>query len=141
MIPALLGLLAPLVKPILDKIPNPGEREKVRMEFEAQMRSQELELLKLVMSSDLAQAEINKVEAASSNIFVAGWRPFVGWVCGIGFAWATVLQPIAVFTLAAAHHPMVTPTLQTEVLMNALFGLLGMGALRTFEKVKGVASK
>lgn len=139
MIPAILGLLAPLIKPILDKIPNPGEREKVRLEFEAQIRSQELEFLKIAVQSDLAQAEINKVEAASENIFKSGWRPFVGWVCATGFAWATVFQPVLVFLLAAFHHEMVTPQLQTEVLMQALFGLLGLGGMRMMEKKWGVA--
>lgn len=141
MLPALLGLLTPAIKPLLDLIPNPAAREKAKMEFELKIKEQELEFFKLAAAQDQGQMEINKVEAGNPNLFVSGWRPFVGWVCGLGFAWATVLQPMAVFTLAAFHHSMVTPQIQTEILIQALFGLLGMGGMRMMEKKWGVASK
>ena len=141
MLPALLGLLTPAIKPLLDLIPNPAAREKARMEFELQVKAQGLEFLKLMTAADSAQTDINKVEASNSNLFVSGWRPLVGWVCGIGFAWATVIQPVLVFLLAVFHHEMVTPALQTEILMQSLFGLLGLGSMRMMEKKWGVASK
>lgn len=141
MLPALLGLLTPAIKPLLDLIPNPAAREKARMEFELQIKAQEMEFFKLMAEADKGQVEINKIEAANPSIFVSGWRPFVGWVCGVGFAWATVVQPVLVFTAALFHHPMITPQIQTEVLMQALLGLLGMGGFRMMEKKWGVASK
>lgn len=141
MIPALLSLLTPAIKPLLDLIPNPAAREKARTEFELQIKAQEMEFFKLMAEADKGQVEINKIEAANPSIFVSGWRPFVGWVCGLGFAWATVLQPIFVFGLAAMHKTIVPPQIQTEVLMQALLGLLGMGGFRMMEKKWGVASK
>ena len=141
MFPALLGLLTPLIDPLLKLIPNPAEREKAKMEYELRIKEQEMEFFKLLSQADQQQTDINKVEAANPNLFVSGWRPFVGWVCASGFAWATVVQPVLVFILAAFHHSMVTPQIQTEVLIQALFGLLGMGGMRMMEKKWGVANK
>lgn len=138
---ALIGLIGPVVNKILDRIPDAKAREAARMEMERELRRSEEKMLELMVAADKAQADINAIEAANTNIFVSGWRPLVGWVCGFGFAWATVVQPIAVFLLAAFHHSMATPEIQSEVLIQALFGLLGMGALRTYEKKVGVASK
>jgi len=142
MIPALLAALLPSIFKVIDKvIPNTEEKEKLKIELELRLKEQEMEFAKLLLSADASQVEINKVEAASSSLFVSGWRPFVGWVCACGFAWATVVQPVFVFLLAAFHHPMVTPQIQTEVLIQALFGLLGMGGFRMMEKKWGVATK
>lgn len=140
MIP-LISLLSPILGKVLDMIPDPAKRAQAKIEAELALKEQEQKLLDSLLKADEGQIEVNKIEAAHQSLFVSGWRPFVGWTCGAGFAWATVLQPIAVFTLAVFHHPMVTPQIQTEVLIQALFGLLGMGAMRSFEKMKGVASK
>lgn len=140
MIP-LLSLLGPVIGKVLDLIPDPAKRAQAKAEAELAIRDQEQKLLDSLLKADQSQVDVNKVEAAHSSLFVSGWRPFVGWTCGAGFAWATVIQPVLVFLLAAFHHSMVTPQIQTEVLIQALFGLLGMGAMRSFEKIKGVASK
>lgn len=85
------------------------------------------------------QLGINQVEAASHSSFVAGWRPFVGWTCGAALAAEFVLRPALQFGFAAAGHPLPElPTLDGK-LWELLFGMLGFGTLRTFEKVKGVA--
>lgn len=81
--------------------------------------------------SALGQLEVNKVEAAHKSLFVAGWRPFVGWVAGIGLAYNVIISQILGIWLDV---PEVDPSLLTPVLM----GMLGMGAMRSYEKSKGV---
>ena len=91
-------------------------------------------------SANLAQIEINKQEAAHKSMFVAGWRPFVGWTCGVALAWHFVGQPIAIFviTFAGVDAPPL-PVFEMESLLTVLLGMLGLGGLRTFEKTKQVA--
>lgn len=82
----------------------------------------------------LAQIEVNKVEAASGSVFVAGWRPFVGWVCGVGLAAQVALFPLLdrIFNWKMVFD--------TELLILTLGGMLGIGGMRTFEKVRGVST-
>lgn len=88
------------------------------------------------------QIEVNKAEAASASLFKGGWRPFIGWVCGIAFAYHFVLQPIVVFVLVAAGLAIPDlPEFDMGTLMPVLMGMLGLGGLRTFEKVQGKAAK
>ena len=87
----------------------------------------------------MAQIEVNKAEAASGSIFKGGWRPFVGWVCGVAFAYHFVLQPLLIFIVAVAGLQIpALPEFDMSSLMTTLGGLLGLGGLRTFEKFKGV---
>ena len=79
------------------------------------------------------QAEINKMEAQHRTIFVAGWRPFIGWVCGVALAYNFVLRDMLVWYMGAETAP---PALQMEHLMTVLIGMLGLGGMRTFEKFK-----
>ncbi len=88
----------------------------------------------------LAQVEVNKAEAASSSVWKGGWRPFVGWVCGAAFAYHFVLQPLAIFGLAAYGMEVPPlPNFDMGQLMTVLMGMLGLGGLRSFEKYKHVA--
>lgn len=82
----------------------------------------------------IAQAEINKVEAASGSLFVAGWRPFVGWVSGVGLATQAIVLPVI------AQFTGVTVDIDTQLLVLTLGGMLGIGGMRTYEKVKGVST-
>jgi hypothetical protein len=87
---------------------------------------------------DLAQIEVNKEEAKSLNVFVAGWRPFVGWVCGTGLAYVAIIEPVARFIAKVAFgYDGEFPAIDTTLTMQVLIGMLGLGALRTTEKVKG----
>lgn len=101
-----------------------------------------LELFKLQQSGDLAliagQLEINKVEAASASAFTSGWRPAIGWVCGAGFAVQFVIGPLGEWASALAGHPVKFPQMDTGTMMPLLFGMLGLGAYRTAEKIQGV---
>ena len=84
------------------------------------------------------QLETNKAEAASNSIFVAGWRPFVGWVCGCGFGVQFVIGPIFEWLSGMAGHPVKFPTLDLGTMMPLLLGMLGLGGMRSFDKAKAV---
>lgn len=88
---------------------------------------------------DLAQLQVDQVEAQSANWFVAGWRPFVGWVCGAGLAYVAVAEPVARFVATMNGYHGAFPQIDTTLTMQVLLGMLGMGALRTVEKTKEVA--
>jgi hypothetical protein len=86
------------------------------------------------------QLEINKAEAASGSLFKGGWRPFIGWVCGVAFAYHFVLQPLIVFGVTAAGVEIPDlPEFDMSSLMTVMMGMLGLGGLRSFEKNKGIA--
>lgn len=87
-----------------------------------------------------AQSDINKVEAASTSTFVAGWRPWVGWILGTAFGAIYLVFPLLAWLAALFGHPVPFPTLDSGTLMTLLMGLLGMGTLRTVDKIKGAGS-
>jgi len=111
----------------------------------AQAANAKLELMKLQQSGELTQIagqmDINKIEAASSSLFVSGWRPAIGWVCGIGFAVQFIIGPLAEWGAALAGHPVKFPTMDTGTMMPLLLGMLGLAGARTAEKIQGVAAK
>ena len=111
----------------------------------AQQAAAKLELMKLQQNGELAQItgqmEINKVEAASSSLFVSGWRPSIGWVCGAGFAVQFVVGPLAEWGSALYGHPVKFPQMDTGTMMPLLLGMLGLGGLRTAEKLADKAAK
>jgi hypothetical protein len=104
-----------------------------------------LELFKMQQSGELAamagQLDINKTEAANPSVFVSGWRPFIGWVCGSGFAIQFVIGPMAEWGSAVYGHPVKFPQMDMSTMMPLLLGMLGLGAMRTAEKMQGVAAK
>ena len=88
-----------------------------------------------------AQLEINKVEAAHHSIFVSGWRPAIGWVCVLGMAGNFMVIPFTNFVLALAKVNIIVPLIPLETMMPVLMGMLGLGAMRTYEKKSGVERK
>ncbi len=86
------------------------------------------------------QMDTNKVEAASQSIFVAGWRPAVGWVCAFGVGTDVILRPLANWLSAAFGHPINAPALDMSTLIPLLTGMLGFGAMRSFDKTQGTES-
>ena len=123
-----LGAVSDLVGTVVNKIwPDKSEAEK-----------QQLAAAVMVVQGQL---DINKVEAANPSVFVSGWRPFIGWVCGSACAWNWIGLPIAKVLLLIWEHPLNLAPADLSEMMPVLMGLLGLGALRTFEKVKGVAAK
>ncbi len=135
---SLLLDIIPAVSALLDRIiPDPVARERAKLELLKSERAQDLDELRAALSADQAQTDINKVEAASTDRFVAGWRPFIGWVCGVAFAYHFVLQPLLAFLLAnSTAAPVVLPAFDMDALSTVLMGILGLGGLRTLEKIK-----
>jgi len=101
------------------------------------------ELLKMQINGDLqlalGQQATNTAEAGSTSVFVAGWRPFIGWVCGMGCAWNWIGLPIAKLVCALMGQVIVLQMADLSEMMPLLLGMLGIGGMRTFEKVRGVA--
>ncbi len=98
-----------------------------------------LELKKLEQQGELAQLAVNLQEAKHESLFVAGWRPFIGWVCGLAFAYTFIAQPImAFFAIILGADLAGLPELELGTMMPVLMGMLGLGWLRTQEKREGV---
>ena len=134
MIQALLPSILPTVTNVIGRF-LPEDKEKRA----AAEREIEKQLATHLAKIDLAQLEINKQEAAHRNIFVSGWRPFIGWSCGIAMCYAYIIQPITVFILAQTGNLVDLPTLDLSEMMPVLLGMLGLGGLRSFEKYKKVS--
>jgi len=92
---------------------------------------------KIHQKPQILQAEINRVEASHRSLFVAGWRPFIGWVCGLGFLWAFLLHPLFQWGVAIAGLEITPPDINTDSLMQLVLALLGLGTLRSVEKMTG----
>lgn len=124
---------------LVDRLfPDPATADAAKLELVKMQQNGDLALL--AANTDLAkgQQDINKVEAASDSLFVAGWRPFIGWTCGAAFAYKFVLAPAGAFAMAVAGHPIDLPVLDFTEMSTILLGMLGLGAMRTAEKIKGV---
>lgn len=129
--PLILGPVLEIGKSLLERwFPDPAQ--KAAAEAQMLVLMQEHDLRKV-----LAQLEVNAKEAASPHLFVAGWRPAVGWCCAAGFLWASIGQPLVSWLAAAKGWPM-PPTVDNDLLLTVLGGMLGLGALRSYEKAKGV---
>ncbi len=132
--PLLIAPLFELGKGIIDRLfPDPTKKAEA-----------ELELLKMTQAGDLqvilAQLQINAKEAESPSVFVAGWRPFVGWICGGGLFYATIIHNILKWVSVIREWPL-PPAVDTDTLIYVLGAMLGVGGLRTLEKIRGVAAK
>lgn len=128
---SIFDAVTPVINKFLAFIPDPQQK------LEAQQA-----LMQSLSEWDSQQASINAVEAANSNIFVAGWRPFIGWVCGASFAYKFVVQPFLVFIIVACGVNFDVdsmPDLDWSEMSTVLLGMLGLGGLRTLEKVQGVS--
>ena len=94
------------------------------------------ELEKEIITLNKAQLEVNKVEAAHNNVFVAGWRPFIGWACGISLAYHFIIEPIIQYIFIAKGIQFETPEFDFSQLSTIVMAMLGMSSLRTYEKTK-----
>ncbi|MEM7569244.1 MAG: 3TM-type holin [Pseudomonadota bacterium] len=94
-------------------------------------------LTKIAQEPHLLQAEINKIEAAHRSIFVAGWRPFIGWICGLGVFWSFIGHPIFEWIVVLKGLDVVPPNIESSNLLELVLAMLGLGALRTAEKLTG----
>jgi|TARA_R110002012_G_scaffold119338_3_gene268440 hypothetical protein len=132
----MIGLISAVLPSVMDVAGRflPEDKEKraaAEREIEAQLTTH---LAKI----DLAQLDINKTEAAHRSIFVAGWRPFIGWSCGLAMCLNFLIFPLASFVLAQTGHLVELPNLDMTQMMPVLMGMLGLGGLRTVEKIKKI---
>ncbi len=133
MIDTLIGSILPIAETVLDRvIPDKNAKAKA-------LRDLEHLLVEAETKGQLAQIEVNKIEAGSKSLWTSGWRPFIGWSCGFSMAYAYVLQPILVFVLAQAGYLIELPRVELGEMMPVLLGILGLGSLRSFEKYKKVS--
>lgn len=132
----MLGLLGSLVAPvtqILDKVVEDKDQKNALAHEIATLAE------KQAHDAAMAQVEVNKAEAQHRSIFVAGWRPFIGWTCGVALAYHFVAHPFILFAVAAAGISIPDlPTFEMDSLMTVLLGMLGLGGMRSFEKAKGL---
>ena len=128
----LTALIGPVTS-LLDKfIEDKDQKAKLAHELSTMAEKHAQELAK-------GQLEINKAEAGHKSIFVAGWRPFIGWTCGVALAWHFVIAPFIMFFSAYFGLDMpALPDFEMGSLLTVLMGMLGLGGLRTFEKYKGI---
>lgn len=127
-----ISAIANTVTTIIDKIfPDAGQAAQAK-----------LELAKMQLKGDIdalaGQLAINQAEAGHSSVFVAGWRPFIGWVCGCSFAYMYLVGPIITQISIAYGYNWPLPPVDMENMLYLLGGMLGLGGLRSYEKVKGV---
>lgn len=126
---------------LIDRLwPNPEERDKAKLKLLRMQQKGELAALAAETQLLAGQQEINKIEAASTNLFISGWRPFVGWVCGCAFAYAAILEPLMTWTAKLCGSTFTPPVIDTNITMQVLLGLLGLGTMRSWEKIRGAAA-
>jgi hypothetical protein len=101
----------------------------------------ELELRKDLAGWDKAQMAVNAAEASTGSLFIGGWRPAIGWACALALWLQYMVVPLVLWGGELAGHKLPAPPVLDAVLWELMFGMLGMGGLRTFEKIKGVAKK
>ena len=128
----MINVLLPLISTVIDRVvPDKNGADKAKQAIEAELIANATQL-------NLAQAETNKIEAAHRSVFVAGWRPCLGWVAALGFAWIFLLGPIAEWLAAVYGVAVPLPKFDTNALLELTFAMLGLAGLRTYEKTKGL---
>lgn len=138
-----MGLLSLITGPVLDivnkLIPDPAQQAEAKLALLQLQQNEDFKEIDSQLAQTAQQTDINKVEAVNTNLFVSGWRPFVGWVCGSGLAYEYLVHPLFSWFSLIVHWP-VPPSLDMNTLSTMLTGMLGFGAMRTYEKVKGINS-
>ncbi len=136
----IFDIIAGPVLHIVDKlIPDPAAKAAAQLELLKMNQAGEFKELDNQLQRDLAQIAVNQTEAASPDFFKSGWRPSVGWICSAGLGLQFIIAPVASWIASMAGHPLAFPTLDMGTLLTLLGGLLGLGTLRTTEKIKNVA--
>lgn len=125
-------------KYLIDRfVPDPQKKMEAELALYRFKEDNEQKWADRLAASDEAQVEVNKIEASSDSFFKSGWRPFVGWSAAVAFVAQFVLFPVVQFFAAVAGKVIQLPVFDLEYLMTLLFGLLGLGTLRTYERIKG----
>lgn len=137
------GLGTKIADIVGSRIEDKGKAMLAQLEIEKAIgdRAHEVEMALILQDSTIAaaQAEINKAEAGSSSLFKGGWRPAVGWICASALAYQMIFRPLLAW-VSVIYAWMPPPSLELDTLLTLLFGMLGLGVMRTAEKFKGVAA-
>lgn len=138
-----LGSIFDFGSKVIDKIfPDKDAADRAKVEMLKLQQEGAFKELEASLQLSMAQIKVNEIEAAHPNIFVSGWRPAVGWVCVAAYCYNYVVMPLIVWF--ATWYDKTAPamiTLDTGELTTLLFGMLGIGTLRTYEKIKNVSTK
>ena len=137
--PLVISGLFSAAQSLIDRL-FPDPEKKAAAQLELLKMQQSGDLAQLAAETDLAKLQIqtNIEEAKSTNWFVAGWRPAIGWVCGAGLAYAALVEPFARFAAKVWFgYGGEFPVIDTDLTLHILMGMLGLGAMRSVEKVKG----
>lgn len=140
--PVTISGLFSLGKELVSRIwPNPEDQARELRLLEELKQKGELAELQARVTLLQGQLKINEAEAQHSSMFVAGWRPYVGWICGSGLAYASILEPLLRFVARLNGYEGEFPEIDTSITVQVLLGMLGLATLRTREKEKSVAAK
>lgn len=132
------------VKPIFEGIGGLAKdiRQAITGEISAEKKAEiEQRAMEIEFAATKAQTDINLEEAKNPNIFVSGWRPFIGWICGVSLGWQFIGSPIFEWVIKITGKDITAPALDTGNLITILFALLGLGGMRTYEKTKEVQER
>jgi hypothetical protein len=133
-----IAALLPVVGKVIDKLfPDPEKANEAKYKLLEMQQKGDLAALDADVRLALGQMEINKEEAKHTSWYVAGWRPFVGWICGVGLVYEFLAQPLLGFVAGIYAWPE-PPSIDSVGLLTLLGGMLGLGSFRTYEKFKGV---
>ena len=138
-----IGTVFEFAGKVIDKIfPNKDEAEKAKLAMFQLQQQGEMQQIQNEFQLNVEQIKVNAVEAASGSKFVAGWRPFIGWICGFSLAYNYIVFPLYAYTakLISASAPAM-PSLDNGELISLLLAILGIGAMRTYEKYNKVDTK
>jgi len=129
-----IPLLGAAAQKLLDLIPDPNARARAAEDYQR-------EILGIAAKAEADQREINRAEAASSSLFVAGWRPAIGWVCAAALAFQYLARPLWAWASGIWWPAAAPPPALDDMLWQLMFGMLGMGSLRTIEKMGAEKNK
>ena len=129
----------PLLEKVFDRVfPNPEEKAKAQLEVLKMQQAGEFKVMEALVSGDAGQHMVNAEEAKSDSLFKSGWRPAVGWICALALACQFFLIPLLGWAAVNGLGWAAPPKLELDELITILMGMLGLGAFRTYEKVRGV---
>jgi len=131
------SLLIDPILHIIDKIiPDPQQKAEAQLKILAMQQAGEFKQLEADVAMAQGQVDINKIEASSESLFKSGWRPGLGWVCVLAFAAKYLGGPLIFVAAQFTPHPITLPPIDMTEMLPILIGMLGLGTLRTYEKVK-----
>lgn len=138
--PLVLNSVADLIKSVVGRLwPDPVQQAEAQFKLAQLVQNGELADLAANTQLALGQLNVNVEEAKSESLFKSGWRPFIGWTCGGGLFYQLLARPLLGWVAENMMHWTHPPSLEMDTLLTILFGMLGLGAYRTVEKVKGRA--